>query len=209
MQRIWQASPTVDRDKLLQGEKFNNKPLDQQTLGFSRLGYFGNEEIFEYTGESPELLVALIEFVIPGCQVLKNHTPKTISADPLAKRLMKYHCKKENAELLKWIESHVFIRDPASDDELDNSRVVQVAQDALLVETIPGEVPLLEGFQMAHRMLDVQRACLENMHLKARIEDRPWKERGEDSYRVYRRDGDGGGDELNVQVGKTDETGKT
>lgn len=207
MQRIWHASPTVDQDKLLQGEKFNNEYLDQQTLGFSRLGYYGNEEIFEYTGDSPEALIALAEFVIPGRQVIKDHTTQTIGTHPLARRLKKFHCIKEGVDLLNWIESQVFVRDPAQDDALDNCRLVQMAQDALLVETMPGEVPLLEGFQMAHRVLDVQRACLENLHLKARIEDRPWKERGEDSYKVYRREGEG--DELNVQVGKTDETGKT
>src|SRR5262249_49647022 len=81
-----------------------------------------------------------------------------------------------------------------------NSRRIQVAQDALVVEALPGQVPLLEGFQMAHRMLDVQKVCLENQHLNERIKGRPWEREGQDSYNVVRREGEGGS--VNVQIGK-------
>jgi hypothetical protein len=56
---------------------------------------------------------------------------------------------------------------------------------------MPGQVPLLEGFKMAHRMLDVQKVCLENAHLAERIADRPWKKDGEDTYAVRRYEGAG------------------
>jgi hypothetical protein len=47
-------------------------------------------------------------------------------------------------------------------------------------------VPLLEGFAMAHRMLDVQQQCLENMHLRERIADRVWQTQSTDNYQVVR-----------------------
>ncbi|MEO8035838.1 MAG: hypothetical protein ABI837_15485, partial [Acidobacteriota bacterium] len=52
MQFIWYASPNTDQDKLLQEEEFDHRPLGELTRGFMRVGYYGNEEIFEYTGSS-------------------------------------------------------------------------------------------------------------------------------------------------------------
>jgi hypothetical protein len=212
MQSVWQASAKVDQDKLLQKELFNGKPLDQQTLGFSRLGYYGNEEVFEYTGDSAEAVAAMIhaELFVPGTSVIAKagrggvptRAAKENTPNALIERVRKYCCK-DDADVDDWILAHVFINDPAFPELRDNSRCVQVAQDALLVETMPGQVPLLEGFQMAHRMLDVQKACLENIHLSERISDRPWERDGQDSYTVVRREGDG--DELSVQLGRTDE----
>jgi hypothetical protein len=99
--------------------------------------------------------------------------------------------------LINQIESFAFVTDPVNPEEVLSSRTIQVAQDALVVETMPGQVPLLEGFQMAHRMLDVQKSCLENVHLAERMVDRPWKERGDDDYEVTRYETSG-------SVGKTD-----
>jgi hypothetical protein len=103
--------------------------------------------------------------------------------------LRRYYPADSDELLLEKIRTRAFITDPAQADELFNTRHVQVAQDALVVEAIPGHVPLLEGFQMAHRMLDVQKACLENAHLAERIRDRPWQQSGADAYRVDRHEG--------------------
>jgi hypothetical protein len=202
MQFIWQASPKVDQDKLLQDEYFNGQPLGQVTRGLMRIGYYSNEEIFEYTGSSLACLNALMDELVAGYWIVARYSDEELRCHPLFQRLKRYYPADTDEMIIERIRTQVFIRDPASSEEINNSRRVQVAQDALVVEALPGQVPLLEGFQMAHRMLDVQKACLENQHLSERIKGRPWERDGEDSYKVLRREGEAGS--VNVSVSDTD-----
>jgi hypothetical protein len=205
-QFIWRASPTVDEDRLLQLEQFNGASLPEITRGLSRLGYFGNEEIFEYTGQSVALLDILVRNLESGVDLLRSAGGSGPRGDliafqtPLVQQLIQYYAADDISTLNHRIHSQAFFRDPVDDGDMFNARRVQISQDALVVETLPGQVPLLEGFQMAHRMLDVQKACLENIHLNERIKDRPWKQDGSDTYRVYRRDGETASQETSVDV---------
>jgi hypothetical protein len=205
-QFIWRASPTVDEDRLLQLEQFNGASLPEVTRGLSRLGYFGNEEIFEYTGQSLALLDILVRNLESGADLLRSAGSSGPRGDlvafqtPLVQQLIQYYVADDISKLNHRISSQAFFRDPVDDGDMFNARRVQISQDALVVETLPGQVPLLEGFQMAHRILDVQKACLENIHLNERIKDRPWKQDGSDTYRVYRRDGETASQETNVDV---------
>lgn len=200
MQFIWQASPKIDQDRILQEENFHGVPLAQLTRGLSRLGYFGNEEIFEYDGLSVALLCLLISSLEAGADVAAIPKDQLLSS-ALYQQLRQYYSADNDADsLIDRIRSHAFLRDPADHEDLFNSRCVQVAQDALVVETFPGQIPLLESFQMAHRMLDVQKACLENAHLNERINDRAWQRAGEDTYKVLRREGVGGASEQEIDI---------
>jgi len=262
MQFIWQDSPKVDHDKILQEELFCGEPLPSVTRGLIRQGYFGNEEIFDYTGRSIALFVMLLENLTAGSQILSQFidnitneplTAGTIGEQSLAHRYIKpnsihfthatingnipregvdygtdyingritfmtplddtgptityttyerlaatsffqylrrYYATQDLGTLLDQIDTMAFVEDPLQPEQVLSTRRVQIAQDALVVETMPGQVPLLEGFQMAHRMLNVQQSCLENVHLAERIVDRPWTRDGsEDSYEVHRYDG--------------------
>jgi hypothetical protein len=262
MQFIWQDSPKVDQDRILQEEYFGADKLPAVTRGLMRQGYFGNEEIFDYTGRSIELFQAYLDNLTPGSEILSelmrpihgeelqpgfegeqrlSHSHIRLDADepfgstttvngnppvegqdytlnsrvgsitfhnPLddTNPTINYTTYEQFAqtalfqyldryypgdweEVINQIESLAFVTDPVNPEEVLSSRTIQVAQDALVVETMPGQVPLLEGFQMAHRMLDVQKSCLENVHLAERMADRPWKEEGEDTYEVKRYEG--------------------
>ena len=190
MHFIWHSSPKVDQDRLLQemDEQFNRQPLAQVTRGLSRIGYFGDEEIFEYTGLSLGALEALVNLYMPGHQFVASKSDEELLETQLFSQLRRFYPYDSDERIIHRIRTRMFIEDPARPEEIDNSRYVQIAQDALIVEAIPGQVPLLEGFQMAHRMLDVQEKCLQNRHLRERINDRPWENNGEDSYRVIRRE---------------------
>lgn len=190
MQFIWQASPRVDHDKLLRTEEFCGQPLPVLTQGLNRIGFIGDEEIFEYTGKSVALLNTLVDALTPGFEVLSDVEADSGNAQLMELLERNYCCGDDPQELLETIRSAAFITDPALEEGVLNARRIQVAQDALVVETMPGQVPLLEGFQMAHRMLDVQRTCLENLHLNERIKDRPWQKEGDDTYAVRRYEGD-------------------
>jgi hypothetical protein len=187
MQFIWHASPKVDQDMLMQDETFCGQPLPQVTRGLIRQGYFGNEEIFDYTGRSIALFDALLSHLTPGSEIASMPLAE-LEKTSLFQYLRRYYPDQKDA-LIAYIQDNAFVDDPADVEDVLSSRSIQVAQDALIVETMPGQVPLLEGFQMAHRMLDVQRACLENQHLNERIADRPWQRTGDDSYSVRRYDG--------------------
>jgi hypothetical protein len=189
MQFIWQASPTTDYDRILRTERFGGIPLPELTRGLARQGYFGSEEIFDFVGPSWALADALLRMLTPGSD-LAALPEDAFRQTALFQQLARYYSDEEIDDLLEQIRNQTFVTDPASRSAVLSSRRVQIAQDALVVETLPGQIPLLEGFKAAHRMLDLERACLENTHLKARIADKPWKERGEDSYRVYRREGE-------------------
>lgn len=191
MRFIWQASPTVDQDRLLQEpeESFRGRPLADVTRGLTRVGYFGDEEIFEYTGYSVGAMEKLLYYLVPGHQIVAGLTDEQIMQTSLFRHLRVHFPADTDAMLIQRIRTRAFVVDPAGPEEIDNVRNVQIAQDALIVEAMPGQVPLLEGFQMAHRMLDVQEKCLQNRHLRERINDRPWENGGEDSYRVIRREG--------------------
>lgn len=198
MQFIWQESPTTDYDRILRTETFGGIPLPELTRGLQRQGYFGNEEIFDFVGPSWALADALVRMLTPGSD-LATLSEDEIRQTALFELLARYYSDKEIDDLLEQIRNHTFVTDPASKGAVLSSRRVQIAQDALVAETMPGQIPLLEGFKAAHRMLDIEHACLENTHLKARIADRPWKEHGEDTYQVLRREGTG--EEFNVQIG--------
>jgi hypothetical protein len=179
---IWQTLPKVDQDRLLQDETFSGQPLNAVTRGLMRLGYYGDEEIFEYTGRSLECLHVLMDNLVAGHQLAQL---QDLRSHPLFQRLRRQNPAESDEAIIERVRAQAFIRDPAAAEGVDNSRRVQVSQDAVVVEAMPGQVPLLEGFQMAHRVLDVQKACLENEHLSERIK------RGfdEDSYKVVRREG--------------------
>lgn len=188
MQFIWQASPKTDEDKLLQNETFCREPLPRVTRGLIRQGYFGNEVIFDYTGRSIALFDLIVSNLTPGSEIASLPVGE-LRETALFQYLSRYYPNQAEI-LLEQIRSSAFVTDPIQPEEVLSSRSVQIPQDALVVETMPGEVPLLEGFQMAHRMLDVRRADLENTHLKERIKDRPWKAKGDDTYEVRRYEGD-------------------
>jgi hypothetical protein len=189
MQFIWQASPTTDYDRILRTETFGGVPLPELTRGLQRQGYFGNEEIFDFVGPSWALADALLKLLTPGSD-LAALPEDELRQTALFQQLSRYYSDAELDDLLEQIRSQSFVTDPASRTAVLSSRRVQIAQDALVVETLPGQIPLLEGFKAAHRMLDLERACLENTHLAARIADKPWQQHGEDTYRVYRREGE-------------------
>lgn len=189
MQFVWQASPTTDYDRILRTETFGGVPLPVLTRGLQRQGFLGNEEIFDYEGPSWALADVLTKMLTPGSG-LAALPEEQLRQTALFEQLERYYSDEELDNLLEQIRNQTFVTDPANQSATLSSRRVQIAQDALVVETLPGRIPLLEGFKAAHRMLDLERACLENKHLHARITDRPWKDRGEDSYRVYRREGE-------------------
>jgi hypothetical protein len=191
MQFIWNSSPKVDQDRLLEEETFNGQPLAEVTRGHLRIGYYGDEEIFEYIGRSIGCLNAMINLLTGGYQIISSLSDEELRQHPLFQRLKQYYFADTDEMIIEKMRSRVFLTDPASPEESYNSRRVQIAQDALVVEALPGRVPLLEAFQMAHRMLSVQEQCLRNLHLKERIEDRPWQNEGsgDDVYKVIRREG--------------------
>jgi len=188
MQFIWQASPRTDYDKVLRTEAFQGLPLPQLTRGLMREGYYGDEEIFAFVGPSMALAEALVRTLTPGSD-FATLTDEELQDTELFQQLSRLYSEEELDDVLAQMRRQAFVTDPQATDGVLSSRRVQVAQDALVVEALPGQVPLLEGYKMAHRVLDVERACLENHHLAERIGDRAWRNGGEDTYRVYRRDG--------------------
>jgi hypothetical protein len=188
MQYIWQANSTLDDDELLYNEKYCNQLLPEITRGLMRVGYLGREEIFEYTGVSLDLFEALLDRMVPGSEIA-SMPPELLQQTTLFQYMARYYPEDTVEELIDRIRSHSFVEDFSANDEVLSERYVQIAQDALVVETMPGQVPLLEGFQMAHRMLDVQKSCLENRHLSERMADRPWIDKGSDSYAIRRYEG--------------------
>lgn len=188
MQYVWQSDPRTDDDRILRTETFHGTPLPELTRGLQRQGYYGAEEIFDFTGPSIALSEVLLRVLRPGSELAALPRAE-LEQTTLFQQLRRYYSDDEIHDLLEQIGNHAFLEDPAGANAVLSSRRVQIAQDAIVVETLPGQVPLLEGFKLAHRMLDVERVCLENQHLAARIADRPWQQGGEDVYRVYRRDG--------------------
>ncbi|MFT3771717.1 MAG: hypothetical protein QM820_40425, partial [Minicystis sp.] len=189
MHRIWQAGSDADRQRALRDETFFGVPLDRLTRGLNRLGFLGDEEVYEYTGKSALVLQMLMELMISGQQTmaLPDGTPLK---EQLIRRVMTEQGS-TRAAAIQYIEQNFVVTDEDPTGAADIPRKVQIAQDAVVVEALPGSTPLLEGFKLAHRALDVQRACLENQHLAARIVDRPWTNpKSRDDYAVNR-----GGDE--------------
>ena len=184
MQYIWQASPRTDEDRILRAETFHGTPLPDLTRGLVRQGgYYGPEEMFDYTGPAFALTDLLLRLLRPGSE-LASLPQAELERTSVFQQLRRYYSDDEVDDLLAQIAWHAFVTDPAEPNTVLSSRRVQIAQDALVVEALPGQIPLLEGFKLAHRMLDVERACLENQHLAERIADRPWTVNGEDSYRA-------------------------
>lgn len=190
MQYIWQSNSTLDEDELLQEETYCGQPLPEITRGLMRVGYMGRDEIFEYTGQSLELFEALLDRMVPGSEIAAMGLDQ-LKQTSLFQYMMRYYPEDNAEELLERIRGHAFLEDFNPSDEVLSERYIQVAQDALVVETMPGTIPLLEGYQMAMRMLNVQQACLENQHLRGRIEDKTWThETAKDNYIVKRIEGD-------------------
>jgi hypothetical protein len=188
MQFIWQSSPNTDFDRILARESFGGMDLPLLTRGLMKQGYFGNEVIFDYAGPSWAIADVLSRMIVPGSD-FATLSDEQIRQTELFRQLARQYSDEDLDDLIAQIREHAYIVDPAGTDAVLSSRRIQVAQDALVIETMPGSIPLLEGFKAAHRMLDLERACIENEHLRARVADRPWREHGEDSYRVYRREG--------------------
>ncbi len=186
MHSIWSDVSIDGRNKELEGETFCSASLDSVTGGYQRLGFSGADEVFRFTGRSQTLMELLLRLMIPGTEL---GTDKDLVGSRLVARLRLYHPDRTDEEIRDFVRSFAFVKDPG--EGLLDGRRIQVAQDALVVETMPGMIPLLEGFQMAHRMLDVEQQCLENRHLAARIQDRPWKSEGSDDYVVRRSEGIG------------------
>ncbi|MHC4843836.1 MAG: hypothetical protein ACYTEE_08560 [Planctomycetota bacterium] len=189
MQFIWQSSPKVDQNKILREEEFCGERLPDVTRGLIRQGYYGNEEIYDYTGQSIALFDLIISNLTPGSEIA-SLPEEQLKETTLFQYLERYY-PEEAETLIEQIRNAAFVTDPVNSEEVLNTRSVQIAQDALVVETMPGQVPLLEGFQMAHRMLDVQQSCLENLHLCERIKGKTWEKACEDSYAVRRYEGYG------------------
>lgn len=189
MQFIWQNTPSTDHNRILAEETFAGAPLPELTRGLMRVGFYGNEEMYEYDGPSVACLDALVSNMRGGDELLRQD-PAELRASPAYQLLSSRYSTESEGVLRSLIGHTVFVLDPAGAHRVLDERVVQLAQDALVVETLPGQVPLLEGYKLVHRALDAQRVCLENSHLRERIRDRPWKtDEGKDSYGVYRRDG--------------------
>ncbi len=187
MQFIWQGSPTVDHNKILNEETFARQPLPLITQGLIRQGFYGNEEIYDYCGPSIAMLQILSRNLKSGIE-LTGSSDTGLEKSPIFQLLSRKYHTSSKQDLIDKIKNHVFIVDPIKPNTILNERVVQIAQDALVVETMPGQIPLLEGFQMANRYLFVEHNCLENEHLRGRIADKTWND-GDDSRRVYRREG--------------------
>src|SRR5262249_42365380 len=114
-QFIWQTTPTVDEDRLLQLEQFNGAPLPEVTRGLSRLGYFGNEEIFEYTGQSVALLDILVRSREAGVDVLRGASVGGPRAElgaghpPLTQQLAQYYAADDVSMIEQRIHSQLFV----------------------------------------------------------------------------------------------------
>ncbi|MFW9997470.1 MAG: hypothetical protein ACFFD4_35850 [Candidatus Odinarchaeota archaeon] len=205
MQFIWHESPQIDHNMILEQEKFCEEYLPLVTQGLIRQGYYGNEEIFNYTGRSMVLLDLMMDYLISGSEILTD-LGERFEESTFYQYLGRYYPEiwnedesgnlgalKDKISELIFVKNSVKRHEGDSGDSVLDTRRVQVAQDALVVEAMPGEVPLLEGFQMAHRVLDVQKTCLENLHLASRISDKPWKNEGTDIYKIIRSEGTGTG----------------
>lgn len=189
MQFIWNYQPKEDEDMLLENEKYGDYPLPQVTRGLIREGYYGQEEIFTYNGPSIALAELMVENMIAGSDITASMSEAELRETALFQQLSHYYSDQELDNLIEKIGVQAFIVDPTPEENVLSSRHVQIAQDALIVETMPGQVPLLEAYQMAQRYLAVERECLHNVHLRGRIEDKTWST-GTDSLRIYRREGE-------------------
>lgn len=187
-QAIWASEASADQNRLLEQERFAGRPLAEVTRGLIREGYHGQEEVFSYAGPSMVLADVLAENLVAGADIVASMTEEELRETSLFQELARYYADEELDDIVSKIAGQVFVQDPADEDEVLNKRRVQVAQDALVVETMPGQVPLLEGFQMARRYLAVENDCLNNSHLRGRISDSTWNN-GTDDHRVYRREG--------------------
>jgi hypothetical protein len=190
MHHIWNDASNVDRDAELRLEKFCDDDLDTVTQGFTRIGYLGNEEIFEYTSRNPELVETLLNHLVSGTTIASRADGDVVK-ERLLERIMNLQKVDRAAAIAILSKASLVDESPGTPLDVDERvRRVQVVQDALVVEAMPGNVPLLEGFKLAHRMLDVEKACLENEHLRQRISDRPWTRDGAgEEYKVVRREG--------------------
>lgn len=194
-QAIWASQSSQDQNLPLEKERFAGFPLAEVTRGLVREGYHGQEEVFTYSGPSLVLADLLAEHLIAGADIVGSMSEEELRATALFQELSRYYSDVEIDELVAKIEAHAFVLDPAAEERVLSSRRIQVAQDALVVETMPGQVPLLEAFQMAKRYLSVEHDCLNNAHLRGRIADATWKN-GPDERHVHRHEGNAPGAEV-------------
>lgn len=198
-QYIWASDSLVDANRELETETFKvedaDKPLPELTRGLIREGYHGQEEIFTYNGPSLVLADLLAHNTIAGADIIASMSEEELRETTLFQQIKRYYTEAELDDAIEKIAAQAFPIDPTPEEQILDSRTVQVAQDALVVETMPGQVPLLEGFQLQKRGLSVEldrlrieHEKLENAHLSGRIQDQTWKT-GKDDRRVYRREG--------------------
>ncbi len=187
-QVIWATQSAPDHSLQLAQETFAGRPLPEVTRGLIREGYHGQEEVFTYTGPSLILADLLSENMRSGADIVGSMDEDELKKTPLFEEVARYYGDTEVDRIVDKIYSQSFIVDPAQEDGVLNKRRIQVAQDALVVETLPGQVPLLEAYQLAQRELAVENQQLNNAHLRGRIDAATWT-KGTDDRRVYRREG--------------------
>ena len=188
MEHIWHSQPSADEEKMLQDELYNGYPLPEITNGLLLEGYFGQEAMYSFDGPSVSIAELLIDNLVAGSDIVTSMSEDDLRRTSLFQQLARFYADEEIDDIVESIREQAFVRDPVEDDKVLSNRRVQIAQDALVVETMPGSIPLLEGYQMAQRFLAIERSCLHNEHLRGRIDDRTWAD-GEDSMRIYRREG--------------------
>lgn len=115
MQRIWHSAPTVDQDLLLQDEEFHGTPLPAVTRGLMRHGYFGDEEVFDFSGQSLPMLELILRNVVSGADVAGNSGFKE---SRLHQQLQRHYGTGPDASASgAQIMGQVFLRDPASGED--------------------------------------------------------------------------------------------
>ena len=114
--------------------------------------------MFDYTGPAFALTDLLLRLLRPGSE-LASLPQAELERTSVFQQLRRYYSDDEVDDLLAQIAWHAFVTDPAEPNTVLSSRRVQIAQDALVVEALPGQIPLLEGFKLPHRMLDVEQTC--------------------------------------------------
>lgn len=192
MQYIWSETPQVDHDELLKDETIGTLSgsfsLPEVTRGLMRVGYYGNEEIFEYNGPAVRIAEILAEHAILGSDIARSMTEEELQETNLFRMFQQYYTSDEIDNTLELFRNSIFPVDPAPENTVLSTRKVQIAQDAVVVETMPGQVPLLEGYQMARRYLAVEADCLNNQHMRGRINDSTWTQ-GTDNHNVVHAQG--------------------
>jgi hypothetical protein len=81
----------------LQDESFYGEKLPSVTRGLSRLGYFGDEEVFEYTGPSVALMDLVLSHLTPGDRIIESLSADDLKKASLMQYLRRYYPEKTSA----------------------------------------------------------------------------------------------------------------